>query len=535
LLPSKHRVGMEDSDRDVAVEQEAIVSRFASMMAAESGQNASRPLSTAAKNDLLSCFADSLGDDAVVCTLPSFEVKAAADSNNPLPEVGQSGGLHPIMEASVLTSSASGDVVTTEQKAAQRLCGASSWTKSSIEYASQALLKNVTDSFSSLMDSRVRSWTLLMFRQSLSSGDSSSRTNVMKMLSASFKINSSKSSFKTLSMPDTGGDEVKEYDVILPLIFEVTINVSLADKLEVVKLFAPGTVSGKWNIPFTLVLKCNWRRLAHFLFLKGNFAQEFPKALEKVVVTLDSEAVVGSMVEKARLVVFKTVASVTAADLKVKRSDPDASAAAPMLNLSGGFSSSLRLTSSQATNSPRLAKARSSALRLNSVLQGTSPGTGNNANGIRKQRSVQWDHPMEMPSIQGSVPPCQKKPRMEEAANRLKSFKSFGRPHADDNMSGPRNATFGNFGRQPIWGRDGKLANHPMPENALDRTRQDLQMGEKVTGSVNATFGATSTPGSRLLAGVSSNRNASVARLPSSIPRTATALEMWLLNAAGGK
>jgi hypothetical protein len=267
---------------------------------------------------------------------------------------------------------------------------------------------------------------------------------------------------------------------------------------------------------------------------EGNFAQEYPKGLEKVIILLDSDALIGSMVEKARLVVFKTVASVTAADLKVKRPDPDASAAAPMVNLSGGFSSSLRLTTTQATNSPRLAKARTSALRLNSVLQGTSAGTHDNAAGIRKHRSVQWDHPMELPAIQGSVPPCQKKARMEETANRLKSFKSFGRPHADDTMSGPRNATFGDFGRKPIWGRDGKLANHPMPVNALDRTRQDLQMGEKVTGSVNATFGAPSTPMSRLLAGASSNKNSSGARLPTSIPRTATALESWLLNAAGG-
>lgn len=246
---------MEDSDRDVAVEQEAIVTRFASMMAAESGQHASRPLSTAAKNDLLRCFADSLGNDAVVCTLPSFEVNASDDGNNPLPQVGQSGGgLHPIMEASVL-SSAPADAVNREQNAAQRLCSTSSWTKSSLEYASQALLKNVSDSFSSLMDSRVRSWTLLMFRQSLSSGDSSSRTNVLKMLSASFKINNAKSTFKTLPMPDTGGGQVKEFDVILPLIFEVTINVSLAGKLEVVKLFAPGTVSGNWNIPLILVIR----------------------------------------------------------------------------------------------------------------------------------------------------------------------------------------------------------------------------------------------------------------------------------------
>jgi hypothetical protein len=75
---------------------------------------------------------------------------------------------------------------------------------------------------------------------------------VLKMLSASFKITSAKSTFRTLPMPNTGG-QVKEYDVILPLIFEVTINVFLADKIEVVKVLAPGTVSGKWNMSLILM------------------------------------------------------------------------------------------------------------------------------------------------------------------------------------------------------------------------------------------------------------------------------------------
>lgn len=260
-----------------------------------------------------------------------------------------------------------------------------------------------------------------------------------------------------------------------------------------------------------------------------------PKGLEKVDIRLDAESMLAAMVDQARLTVFKTVAKVTATDLSKTSSTAKAATPKPehthteppVSHLSGGFSSSLRLTPSQASNSPRLAKARSSALRLNSVLQGNPKGKDEGVSGVRKQRSVQWEHPMELPK--STMPPSPKKPRVGETANRLKSFKSFGRPHADDTNSGPRNATFGNFGRQQIWGRDGKLANHPAPMNSLERSRQDL-MGGKITGSVNATFGAPQTASSRLASANSGNMN----RLPSTLPRTATALESWLLNAAGG-
>ncbi|CAB9516468.1 expressed unknown protein [Seminavis robusta] len=521
-----------NSNQNVAMEQEAIVSRFASLMVSQASDLPPQPMNEWVKNDLLRCLGDSLSDDVVVCTLPCLDVKVTENSENPLPEVGQhmgekeraasmkdQSGLHPIMEASVLSSGAEAttdgatkEVV--EKKPTQTTtCNTSSWTKATIENAPSALLKNVADSFSSLVDSRVRSWTLLMLKQSLSSGDSASRTNLLKMLSATIKVASSMSTFKTLPLPPSAGGQSKEADVILPLIFEVAITISVGDKSEQVTLRAPGTVS-------------------------GNFAPESPKGLSKVDIRLDSKALLGSMADKARLVVFKTVANVTSADLKAKKAEAEKPSAAPIGALSGGFSSSLRLTTVQATNSPRLAKARHSALKLNSVLQGTTAGKNADSGGIRKQRSVQWDHPMELPTIKGSssTPPEPKKARVAQTATRLKSFKSFGRPHAEDSAAGPRNATFGNFGRGPIWGRDGKLANHPMPVNALERQRMDL-MGAKVTGSVNATFGSPTSinPPSRLTAAGRSGSSGNMsARLPSSIPRTATALESWLLNASGG-
>lgn len=507
---------------DDGVEQEAIVSRFATLLGTASSNQETKPLSSTQQMELLICFADSLSEDAVICTLPTLDMKVSGDNDNPMPAVGQhmetespsDGGLHPIMEASVLSTpaDASADAAKVEQKAAQRLCDTSSWRKSSIADAPGELLKNVSKSFSSLVDSRVKSWTLLMFRHSLSSGDSSSRARLLQMLAASIKVISSKSSFKTLQLPPSAAGQAKEADVILPLIFEVVLNVSLGDKSESVTLRAPGTVS-------------------------GNFDSSSPKGLAKIDIRLDSGALLKSIVDQARLAVFKTVASVNSADMKPAASKPVEQApnpSAPLTGLSGGFSSSLRLSANQATNSPRLAKARSSALKLNSVLQGTTAGKCDNNAGIRKQRSVQWDHPMELPSIKGAAatPPSSKKPRVSQTSTRMKSYKSFGRPHADDTASGPRNATFGNFGRKPIWGRDGKLANHPTPENALERSREDL-MGVKVTGSVNATFGA-SPSASRLSSSNVANRNTNMSRLPSSLPRTATALESWLMHAAGG-
>ena len=75
----------------------------------------------------------------------------------------------PHMDASVLNNAAdaSAKAAQVEQKAAQSLGSLTSWTKSSVVYAAGAISKNVADSFSSLVDSRVRAWTLLLLRHSL--------------------------------------------------------------------------------------------------------------------------------------------------------------------------------------------------------------------------------------------------------------------------------------------------------------------------------------------------------------------------------
>ena len=252
------------------------------------------------------------------------------------------------------------------------------------------------------------------------------------------------------------------------------------------------------------------------------------------------------------MVVFKAVAKATSATDSLQadaRGDirlPIESGQAPSSSLSS-FSSALNLSSGTASGglssdsghgnhqpSHRLQKARSSALRLNSVLQG-EPGkqTGNSLlDKNRKSKSIQWEHGMDLPKVKRPSVPSPKRQRVAQTSARLTSFKSFGRPHAGDFGSGPRNATFGDFGRKPIWGRDGKLANHPTPMQASDHQNDNLLMSTTKT-SKNATFDFQRPSihlSSELDLGTSRKQRHDMNRVPSSIPRTATALEGWLMK-----
>jgi hypothetical protein len=270
--------------------------------------------------------------------------------------------------------------------------------------------------------------------------------------------------------------------------------------------------------------------------------------LVKIEIRLDTGALLDSMVQQARMVVFKAVSKATAAtDAITGAADPKGG---PRIKLDpgsatsstlSGFSSALNLSSGSSSVPPgqhqpghRLQKARSSALRLNSVLQGdTSKGPGTSPlEKSRKSRSIQWDHPMDLPKMKIPTIPVSKRQRVAQTSARLASFKSFGRPHGGDFGSGPRNATFGDFGRKPIWGRDGKLANHPTPMQSSDDNNEDLLSPAETKNNKNATFDFQ-RPSIHLSSGLdlgsSKNRN-SINRVPSSIPRTATALEGWLMK-----
>jgi len=265
-----------------------------------------------------------------------------------------------------------------------------------------------------------------------------------------------------------------------------------------------------------------------------------------------------AMVDHARIIVFKAVANTTKAPAPPvpltddsKRTgtgrnndDPAAEASASPSSGGGGhgilaqpqvsnpsslsrFRSALSLSTSSSSRaeSPSMQKARCSALRLNSVLHhGKGGDVKTVALGPRRVRSVKWDSPLQLPRLTSALAPSPKKQRMADTAAKLKSFKSFGRPHAGDFGSGPRNATFGEYGgRAHLWGRDGRMAHHPSPMQGTSPMSD--QIGLTGVPDKNATFDFFSSKKP-----ASSANAASPGAAASSIPRSTTGLEKWLIS-----
>lgn len=279
-----------------------------------------------------------------------------------------------------------------------------------------------------------------------------------------------------------------------------------------------------------ILKKCSSRSPAHFS--RGGHP-----GLVKVDVRLDTNSLFNTMVEQARLVVFKAVSQATNVGTPkgtVEPGAPDApkpmetekpSESRPDTRALASFSSALSLSAKAAEDSPRLAKARHSALKLNSILQGNAPGNVGDVqphsqpqptNKFRKNRSVQWDTALDVKKM-NNFPPA-KRQRQVQSNSRLRSFKSFGRPHGSDGRREAKNATFGDFGRSPsgpVWGKNGKLLNHPTPGGLASSTLSTIAMesSDQIQSNQNATFDVP----------------------PKTMKRTATALESWLVQNATGR
>jgi hypothetical protein len=229
-----------------------LLKEFTSYLGSSPGDNGSNVKS------LFGLLSTNLGDDDVVLILPSLDLRLSDSDCNVLPEVGKMSGVgvqlpdskssniseRPTMAASVLNLATEGKA-NIEQKAAQNIGKQTSWTKSTLRYASSAVANNISESFIHLVDARVKAWTLLLLRHSLSTGDSQSRSRLLNMLSAKIKSGSVKTSFKTLPLPSSAAGKPKEADVVLPLLFEANLQLSIQEKNESVLIRAPGTVSGK--------------------------------------------------------------------------------------------------------------------------------------------------------------------------------------------------------------------------------------------------------------------------------------------------
>ena len=135
------------------------------------------------------------------------------------------------------------------QTATQNIGKQTSWTKSTLPYATNAVGTNITESFTTLFNSRLRAWTLILLRHSLSTGSNDSRTKLLGMLSAKINIQSHEFCYRTLPLPEAAKNAKPiDSDIILPLLFEVTLNISIQEKPEKVVLRAPGTISGTYPI-----------------------------------------------------------------------------------------------------------------------------------------------------------------------------------------------------------------------------------------------------------------------------------------------
>jgi len=304
-----------------------------------------------------------------------------------------------------------------------------------------------------------------------------------------------------------------------------------------------------WNVGGKTEIHSHCRILfIHIVIVAAIFAGETASSgLKQVQLRVDTGVLLKSMVDQARIVVLKAVATATNTSVKelptatasAKREEENEKALAATTEALGSFRSALKLSRTEAD--PRLQKARTSALRLNRALHGKRtnnlpPGP---TLGMRKSRSVavKWDHPGTLhttPRLNATLAPQPKKPNYNDTASKLKSFKSFGRPHAGDFGSGPRNATFGEYGGSTtgVWGRGGRLAEHPTPmmEAPVDH------MGNLRGGGMdlNATFGdivsasrsSSAAAGAALLMGrTSSSTRINLSGSAAQLPRSATALE----------
>lgn len=251
------------------VQEEEVVSRFATLMSARMAVSGSThqtssghaPLhhvqqtQSGAAKEFEECLSSTVSGHDIVCTLPSFELKSDADS--PLPKVGESraeandDSKVPEMAVSVIArtgAETSKEASKVEQEASQHLRTPTSWTKSTLAYAPSTASKNIAASFASLVDSRIRAWTLLLLRHSVTTGDSASRARLLNMLSSTIEVKFANTTFKTLPLPDSARTQPKEADVILPLLFEAMIHITIDGKNDIVPIRAPGTIAGTSTI-----------------------------------------------------------------------------------------------------------------------------------------------------------------------------------------------------------------------------------------------------------------------------------------------
>ena len=149
-----------------------------------------------------------------------------------------------------------------EYAAAQNFGRPISYTRSSAPQAPGAMARVLFDSFSSLIQSRIKTWTLRLLRHSLSSGDEDSRFQLMSLLATKnielyafatdFQIIGSKnekdSLMKATTSKTTSGSSPFSRDgcdFLIPLFLDVHVDIKLHGKIVNLHFQTDGTAAGK--------------------------------------------------------------------------------------------------------------------------------------------------------------------------------------------------------------------------------------------------------------------------------------------------
>ncbi len=148
-----------------------------------------------------------------------------SSSSSSTPPDNNNNNHHPLNNhnSANLLNNATAAATDIEYAAAQNFGRPISYTRSSAPQAPSAMTRVLFDSFSSLIESRIKTWTLRLLRHSLSSGDEDSRVQLMSLLATknvelsaivtSFEtvgtINSSSSSTTSTAATTTTSDDEK--------------------------------------------------------------------------------------------------------------------------------------------------------------------------------------------------------------------------------------------------------------------------------------------------------------------------------------
>ena len=315
-----------------------ILGGFASLLSSALTASGETPESLADSASTLPRFISTkVSDDETCCTVPCLMLKHS-DS-----------------------SSVSRNASSLEETAALYLARPLALTRIELEAAPVALLGNLSESFMSLVDSRLRSSLVALLRQSPNQHEATLSNVLAGLLSTSANPISPTAvvtSFRVLPV----SDRAQNGDHVAPLVMETVIDLEILQQLVSVTVVAPGTIQGAFSTTSS------------------------DGMLTNVEVVLDTVAFLQSMMKQARFAVRKAVA------------------------IASGIASKIIIATAEADSSVGANRDENQA----------DSGTNNNnqENGDGSFSSSMMPPPRRLPQAQSSTPDLPKQPQESPSDSR---------------------------------------------------------------------------------------------------------------------